>query len=169
MLICLDVDYRPDGSARPAAALFHDWPDSAAAHELVVWVEEVEAYEPGQFSRRELPCLLAALEQARRIAPLGTVIIDGYVTLDADGRPGLGTYLWQALDQTLPVIGVAKTAFAGSPHALALRRGRSARPLYITSAGLDPQDAREAVGRMAGDHRLPTLLKRVDFLCRHAP
>ena len=63
------------------------------------------------------------------------------------------------------MIGVAKTAFAGAP-AVPVVRGDSARPLYVTAAGLDPQLAARHLAAMHGPHRLPTLLKRVDTLAR---
>ena len=101
--------------------------------------------------------------------PITAVVIDGYVTLDVAGRAGLGAYLYGALGSSVPVIGVAKTAFQGSPHALPLCRGDSQRPLYITAAGMDIQLAARCIAQMAGPHRLPGLLKRADQVCRRAP
>lgn len=173
MLICTDVDYRPDGTARAAGVMFREWTDATPTHELVVSVAEVEPYQPGAFYRRELPCLLALLEQAAQLHPLDAVMIDGYVTLDACGRAGLGLYLFEALPRVLsvavPVIGVAKTAFQGSGHAVAVTRGDSLTPLFITAVGLDVAEAAGHVVQMAGPYRLPTLLKRADALCRRAP
>jgi len=45
-------------------------------------------------------------------------------------------------------------------------RGDSRRPLYVTAAGLDPAAAALHVRSMHGPFRIPTLLKRVDQLCR---
>lgn len=169
MIACTDVDYRPDGSARAAALLFAGWADAQPLSEWTLRVDGVEPYLPGQFFRRELPCLLAVLEEVRQMAgPLSVVVIDGYVTLDAAGTPGLGAHLYAALGEAVPVIGVAKTAFRGSPHALALCRGSSRSALYVTAAGMELVEAGRAVRAMAGPHRLPTLLKRVDQLCRQA-
>ena len=61
--------------------------DSDVLEEKVVAVAGVKAYQPGQFFRRELPCLLAVLCQLR---PRDVVLIDGYVWLDSLGAPGLG-------------------------------------------------------------------------------
>ncbi|ULH14697.1 endonuclease V [Deinococcus sp. KNUC1210] len=175
MLVCTDVDYRPEpsgtgDSARAAAVLFRDWPDAAPAHELVQRLDEVLPYQPGAFYQRELPCLLAVLEAATQVAgALTAVVIDGYVTLDAAGRAGLGAYLYGALGRSVPVIGLAKTAFQGSPHALPLCRGDSQRPLYITAQGVDVREAARCVAQMAGPHRLPALIKRADQVCRRAP
>ncbi|QFP75401.1 endonuclease V [Deinococcus sp. AJ005] len=166
MLICTDVDYRPDGTARAAGVLFREWTDATPTWELVVPVPQVEPYQPGEFYRRELPCLLALLEGAAQVHTLDAVVIDGYVTLDAGGRAGLGAHLFAALNQQVPVIGVAKTAFQGSGHALAVTRGGSLNPLFVTAAGTDIAQAAAQIARMAGPHRLPTLLKRADTLCR---
>jgi deoxyribonuclease V len=45
-------------------------------------------------------------------------------------------------------------------------RGGSARPLYVTAAGLSADEAARRVRDMHGPYRIPTLLKRVDQLCR---
>ena len=129
-------------------------------------VPEVAKYQPGRFFERELPCLLAVLDG--HLHDVAAVVIDGYVTLDTLGKPGLGTYLFDALDGKIPVIGVAKTAFQGSLHAVPVVRGASRTPLYVTTAGMDVQEAAEYLRDMHGPHRLPTLLKRVDRLCRSA-
>ena len=87
MLVCTDVDYRQNGSARAAALVFRDWPDAAPLSEWVEHVDGVQPYQPGEFYRRELPCLLAVLENiiAAQGVPLA-VVIDGYVTLPGRGR-----------------------------------------------------------------------------------
>lgn len=164
MIACLDVDYRATGACAAAVTLL-DWPDAAAASEYVVLVPEVQPYEPGQFFKRELPCLLAVLETLP-VTPT-TIVIDGYVWLDAASKPGLGAHLHEALQGRVPVIGVAKTKFRGSDLAREILRGDSQKPLYITTAGIDPETAAEHIRNMHGPYRIPTLLNRVDFLCRH--
>ena len=166
MYACTDVDYRPDATAQAAAVFFDAWSAEAPRFEATRKIEGVAPYEPGRFFERELPCLLAVLRDG--LPQLQAVVIDGYVTLDAGGRPGLGQHLFDALGAQIPVIGVAKTAFMGSPHALPLQRGEAKAPLYITAAGLPLHDAAEHIREMHGPYRLPTLLKRVDRLCRAA-
>ncbi len=51
-------------------------------------------------------------------------------------------------------------------HAVPLLRGTSARPLYVTAAGLPRADAADLVRRMAGRHRLPDAVRRADTLAR---
>ena len=93
------------------------------------------------------------------------MVIDGYVWLDDTPKAGLGGRLYAELSEAVPVIGVAKTPFEAAPHQ-ELRRGRSNRPLYLTSAGLSVSDAAHRIAIMHGPYRVPTLLKRVDELSR---
>jgi deoxyribonuclease V len=158
---CLDVAYRPEPVA--ACVLFSDWGDAAPASERVVRLDRAEPYVPGEFFRRELPALLRALED---VPPLEVVVIDGYAWL-GEGRMGLGARLHEALGGAVPVIGVAKTPFKSAESvAVPVLRGGSLRPLWVTAAGMDGAEAAARVRGMHGEHRLPTLLKRVDQLCR---
>jgi deoxyribonuclease V len=161
----VDVDYR-DPEAVAACVLFRDWPDEAPAAELVERIASVEPYQPGQFYKRELPCLLAVL--ARVAEPLEVVVIDGYVWLEDESHLGLGAHLYQALGRTVPVIGVAKTRYASARLAVEVKRGGSEKPLFVTAAGLDASRAGRLIAGMHGEFRLPTLLKRVDQLCRES-
>lgn len=165
MIAAVDVQYG-ETIAAAACVTFLAWPDAAPSGEFTAIVKGIDPYVPGELWRREMPCILAVL------GALGTppemVVIDGYVWLDAHERPGLGAHLFEALDGRIPVIGVAKTAFRGSEHACSVRRGASERPLYVTSRGISAADAAKAIEAMHGEHRLPTLLKRVDRLCRDA-
>ena len=161
MMACLDVAYRPEPVA--ACLLFTAWEDAAPAAEWVVRLDEAAPYVPGEFYRRELPALLRALATAPE---LEAVVVDGYAWL-GEGHPGLGARLYEALGGKVPVIGVAKTAFRSAEGvAVPVLRGESQRPLFVTAAGMDAQSAADGVRRMHGPHRLPTLLKRVDTLCR---
>jgi hypothetical protein len=60
------------------------------------------------------------------------------------------------------VIGVAKSAFRTATHAIAVLHGASARPLYVTAAGMPRADAAGLVRHMAAQHRLPDAQRRVD-------
>jgi deoxyribonuclease V len=161
---CVDVDYRGD-EARAACVLFRDWGDGEAAGEVVETVRGVAPYVPGQFALRELPCLLAVLD--RVAGPLEVVVVDGYVWLGEDARPGLGAQLYEALGRQVPVLGVAKSRFSGSRFAVPVVRGvNGTSPLYVTAAGMEAAEAARHVQAMHGPYRLPTLLKRADALCR---
>jgi deoxyribonuclease V len=162
MIACVDVDYR-DGGAAAACVLLHDWADAVPSGEHVERIAAVAPYEPGQFYRRELPCLRAVL--GRVADPVDVIVIDGYVWLAGEARPGLGAHLFEALGRTVPVIGVAKTQFEGAGGVPVLR-GDSRRPLIVTAAGMDAATAARHVQAMHGPFRIPTLLRRVDQLCR---
>ncbi|MCA9553099.1 MAG: endonuclease V [Myxococcales bacterium] len=166
MLACVDVDYRPSGVV--AAALgFEAWADDDAREaQTFRSVAPPAPYQPGQFYRRELPYLLNVLGLLS--APPDTVIIDGYVWL-ADDAPGLGAHLFEALQGGARVVGVAKRPFRGATNAVPVLRGGSQVPLYVTAAGMPVDEAARGVAAMHGAHRLPTLLKRVDRLCRDTP
>jgi deoxyribonuclease V len=167
VIVAVDVDYR-DTEVVAAAVGFDSWTADHASIEVVVTSDAPPApYEPGKFYRRELPHLRSAL--ALIVPPLTAIIVDGYAWLGADSGldavKGLGAHLYDALGQTTPVIGVAKTLFAGAT-AIEVVRGTSARPLYVTAIGIDAAQAAANVLAMHGEHRIPTLLKRVDTLAR---
>ena len=164
-----DVDYRDTG-ARAAVLLADTWTSAAPSAGHSLDLTEVAAYEPGQFYKRELPCLLALLQRLPLpIGALQALVIDGHVWLDAQGRPGLGAHLHQAVGGALPVVGVGKTAFGpltGTAAVAEVRRGTSQRPLYVSCVGMDLGQAAAQVTSMHGEHRVPTLLTAVDHLAR---
>lgn len=174
MILAADAHYF--GSAamprgRVAGVLFESWEDSSPALASALERPCSADYEPGQFFRREMPLLLALLEtlDASGHRP-ECVVVDGYAWLGglgpADARPGLGAHLWEALGRSIPVVGVAKTRFEGTPSEQEIFRGQSARPLFVSAAGMGQSEAMRRVASMHGSHRLPTLLARVDRLCR---
>ncbi len=163
MITCFDVGYS-DTVARAACVVINDWRDSEPLAEYVADIQDVQSYQPGEFFRRELPCILAVLKKIDR-AP-SCIVVDGFVWLDRDQRPGLGAHLYESLHRQVPVIGVAKNPFKDTDHATALRRGISARPLYVTTVGMAIIQAVENIRVMHGRHRMPTILKRADQLSR---
>ena len=96
MIICLDVQYDNDcGTAVAAGICFEDWGDAEPCAEYRVEVEGVADYVPGEFYKRELPCLLEVLGKVRR--EIEYIIVDGYVWLK-EGKAGLGAYLYHSVD-----------------------------------------------------------------------
>lgn len=165
MILCLDVDYR-DNFAQAAGLVFEDWPVATAIKEYTTLISPVAAYEPGSFYKRELPCLLALINQVEE--SVDYIIVDGYVWLNETKQPGLGAYLFEALPKSIPVIGVAKNAFRQkNPYAKEIRRGESDKPLFVTSVGVEIDLAVTYIGNMHGNFRIPTLLKKVDQLARY--
>jgi deoxyribonuclease V len=156
-----DVSYPPDGGAIAAVVICDGPRYGTVLDRRTVTLTDVEPYRPGAFYLRELPALRAVLAG---LEPLDLLIVDGYVDLDPDGTPGLGAHARTAFG--IPVIGVAKTAFATATHAVPVRRGQATRPLYVTAAGLPLKEAADLVRAMAGPHRLPDALRLVDRLTR---
>lgn len=163
MILAVDVHYEDD-SATAAGVLFQSWESDEPESETVLRVRSTSEYVPGQFYLRELPCILSLIEDLGR--PFSCIIIDGYVFLGEERKPGLGMHLWELLERNVPVIGVAKSAFHGTPEDAKVFRGGSRRPLFVTSTGIPLEEAKDSIRRMNGEHRIPTLLKRVDVLCR---
>jgi len=161
MFAAADVHYPLSGGARAALVLATDATYSTIVSEKTVLVEHVAPYQPGEFYLRELPPLRAVRADVEQLELL---IIDGYVTLDPDGKPGLGAYAHAEF--AVPVIGIAKTRFAPATHAIPVLRGSATRPLYVTSAGIRPADAADLVRAMTGKYRLPDALRRADALAR---
>jgi deoxyinosine 3'endonuclease (endonuclease V) len=91
------------------------------------------------------------------------IIIDGYVFLDDNQKAGLGYHLYKSLEDDIPVIGVAKTAFKDNKALVAeVYRGISRKPLFVTSIGIELKDAAENIRNMHGGFRMPGLLKLLD-------
>lgn len=165
MILAVDVDYRAQGAV-VAGVVFNAWTSEAPCEELTVYIDTVAAYVPGQFYRRELPCILALLERLH--CHLDVIVIDGFVHLGSDHHPGLGAHLRKALGGKVAIIGVAKSNFKDTPPETELFRGNSQHPLYVTSAGVCLATAKASIACMSGPYRIPNLLKRADTLCRIA-
>lgn len=157
----VDVYYPASGGARAALVAAADRTFAEVTVRRTEFVPDVAPYVPGQFLRRELPPLRAVLAG---VTGLELLVVDGYVDLAPDGRPGLGAHVHAELG--VPVIGVAKTRFATATHAIPVARGGTSRPLYVTAAGIPAADAAVIVHQMSGAFRLPDALRRVDALAR---
>ena len=167
MLISIDAHYR-EKYAKTIGLLFHDWKDSEPADIVTSITTGAYEYEPGFFYKRELPCIMDLLSQTD-LEEIDMIIIDGYVYLDGNKKPGLGHHLYKELNSKIPVIGVAKSAFFEN-HATDIvsevLRGKSTKPLYITSEGIELSKASDMIKGMHGEFRMPTLLKLMDSLTK---
>jgi deoxyribonuclease V len=164
VIVALDVDYGAR-LTRVAFVGFDDWGDERAAREGTATYPPAPApYASGQFFRRELGYLLTTLRDAVDVAP-SLIVVDGYTWLGV-GKPGLGAHLYEHLERKIPVVGVAKRSFRDNTLAIPVLRGTSKQPLFVTAAGIDAAAMAAEVSRMAGAHRIPVLLKRVDRLAR---
>jgi len=161
MKLAVDVHYR-EGYAKVVAIEFDKWTDKVPSKISEEIIENVEEYISGEFYRRELPCILEILKKTNK-SNLEMIIIDGYVQLDDDGKAGLGMYLYESLNKKIPIIGVAKKGFKDNvKHVVKVERGISKNPLYVTTIGLDLQDSANRIKNMAGEFRIPDLLKILD-------
>jgi len=77
MIAVFDVDYK-DTQAQCACLLIENW-DSLDYKTYKVLINDIADYESGSFYKRELPCILQALDSVSET--LDYIIIDGYVTL----------------------------------------------------------------------------------------
>ena len=162
MIAVLNVGYDEGShSARAAAVVFAKWQDAEPISEYTVQCSDIQDYVPGEFFKRELPCLTLVLETIQE--PLDLIIIDGYVSMG--DKPGLGMHLWDTLDGKVPILGIAKTRFHAA-YAIEITRGKSQAPLFVTAVGIEPTEAAKNVISMAGEFRIPAMLKRVDQLAR---
>ena len=161
MIAAFDVQYI-EHSCAAAAVIFSSYRDPRPSFIFTKLLPVAADYIPGEFFRRELPCILGLYKTIRQ--DIDEIIVDGYVTLG--DKPGLGRHLFESLDCKIPVIGVAKSKFKNS-SGQEVYRGKSKRPLYITSAGINLKEAADRILSMHGAYRIPTLLKQVDILARN--
>jgi deoxyribonuclease V len=162
----LDVTYALD-AAGVACLLADTWTAATPAMEISRCLTCAPAeYVPGEFYKRELPLLLAVINDVA-LRP-SMLVIDGYVWLGAKNEPGLGAYLFKALRGATPIVGIAKAPYRDDTWSERVYRGESCRPLYVTAAGFEATKAARLVSRMHGKNRIPTLLRQVDRLARAA-
>ncbi len=165
MLLAFDTYYF-DNKAKTVALTFRNWEGSIEQNIFSEVLENVEEYTSGEFYKRELPCILSLI---KKINPeeIELIIIDGFVYLSDDFKKGLGAYLYESLNQKVPIVGVAKTDFISlNNNKRLLLRGESKNPLYITAIGIDLDKATSNIQLMHGEYRIPTLLKRLDMITK---
>lgn len=165
MILAFDTYYF-DGKAKTACIQFNKWPDKENFTSYTETRENIAEYIPGEFYKRELPCILSLLN---KIDPVNieAIIVDGYVFLDDEGKLGLGGHLYSALQSKTPVIGVTKSNFKTIEKLKRpLLRGDSGNHLFITAIGIDIELAKENVKQMDGQFRIPTLLKVLDRMTK---
>jgi deoxyribonuclease V len=149
MIAAFDVQYSGKGYASAAAVMFSNYSDAKPASTFIGLMPEPADYRSGEFYRRELPCLLKLLEDIKETP--SEIIIDGYVMLG--DKPGLGQHLFESLAGRVPVVGVAKSKYRGS-HGVEIIRGRSLKPLYVTSAGVKLLETAEKISKKRDDLKI---------------
>ena len=165
MILITDVHYQ-EQNATVAGVIADSWGSKSATRIVKEYLSGVADYCPGQFYKRELPCILRLIESIKQIPDY--IVIDGYVHFGNLNRPGLGEHLYRELGGIVPIIGIAKNYFSGVSDEYRLYRGQSTKPLFITSIGIELFESKHIVAEMHGNFRLPTLVKLVDSVCRES-
>jgi exodeoxyribonuclease-5/deoxyribonuclease V len=165
MILAFDTYYY-DNKAKTVCLEFENWSENKNFKILTEIIDNIEEYIPGEFYKRELPCILSLLNKID-INNVDAIIVDGFVYLDDENKFGLGAYLYEKLDTRIPIIGVAKTNFATiEKNKKTLFRGESKKPLFITAIGIELDIALKKIESMDGEYRIPTLLKELDRLTK---
>lgn len=161
MILAFDTYYW-ENKAKTVCLSFENWTNDKPVEVYAEIIEEIAAYEPGSFYKREMPCILSLLQQIN-LNDISLIIVDSFVLLDDDGKMGLGAHLFEALDSKIPIIGVAKTGFHNNKkNVRELLRGESKKPLFISAIGINLELAYNHVKSMHGIYRMPTLLQILD-------
>lgn len=165
MIYAFDSYYSGD-QAKTVCIAFSSW-DSEV--ETEIFTERTAAtadYESGAFYKRELPCILSLLKKID-LKEGDVIIVDGYVTLDNEGKIGLGGHLFKALEGKVAIIGIAKNGFNSvDDQRRSVYRGESQTPLFVTAIGTDVDEIALKIEQMHGNFRIPALLKKLDQLTR---
>lgn len=161
MILAID-SYYFENKAKTVCLIFEQWNSLKIKNSFTEIISNIENYVPGEFYKRELPCIISLISKLD-VTKIDFIIIDGFVYLDDNRKFGLGAYLYEKLSGKIPIIGVAKTDFISlNKNKQLLFRGKSKKPLFITSIGINIDDATEKIKIMNGEYRIPTLLKELD-------
>lgn len=135
MLLAADVHYKTD-YAKTALVLFEDWTNTTASQIIEVTTAEVLDYDLGLFYKKELPCILEALQKVD-LTGIDPVTIDRNVFIDANNSLGLEVHLYADLKAKIPVVGSAKTKFQNdNKTVLEVLVGESKNPLFVSCIGI---------------------------------
>ena len=107
MIALFDVDYRED-KAHAAAVIIENWQSEDPFRIYTKIIDNIEAYQPGEFYKRELPCLVSLISLFEE--KISVLVVDSYVWVKS--KKGLGGYLYDHFQGKYPVVGVAKSRFA---------------------------------------------------------
>lgn len=161
MILAFDTYYY-ENKAKTVCLGFKDWEVEGSYQIFSETITDVAEYVSGEFYKRELPCILSLLSKID-IKEVNLIIIDGFVFLNDENKFGLGAYLYIALNEEIPIIGVAKRDFVSiEKNRKKIFRGVSKNPLFITSIGIDLNLASKKIEELNGEYRIPNLLKELD-------
>lgn len=171
--------YYYKNQAKTVGILFENWGDLEPSLTVSSWLGEDSygPYIPGEFYKRELPCIINLFQTNNiNLKEIDTIILDGLARLPGSSTEGLGIHLqnrivelWPDLDfYDIPAImGVAKTKFGDVENdegTCTVLRGTAKTPLYVNTTWhlMSSTEAAEHLKEMHGDYRIPTLLKILD-------
>lgn len=167
MIVVIDADYNEDTKKGHVAGILAKTPLDAKESGIVTGiVEHVEEYQPGQFYKRELRCVEEVLRQvkAKRLGKVEMILVDGYADFGTE-QASLGTHVYA--EYRIPVIGIAKNPFHSCVVSnTEVYRGSSEKPLFVTCKGIQHERAKDIVRKMAGEYRIPALVKLADKIAR---
>jgi len=166
MILAIDVKYNNEEAIAKAVGVLFNRMDKMPERTIIKYVQNIHAYIPGLFYKRELPCILEILKDVN-LTDIEAIIVDGHVYIDNENNYGLGAHLWQNLNGAIAVIGVAKTEFRSNKETvIKVFRGESIKPLYVSAIGMSNIEAANIIKQMHGEYRMPTVLKEVDRLTK---
>lgn len=189
--IAIDA-YYVGNTCHVVGGIFNKWCDEHVSKFIYADVKVNSEYIPGEFYKRELPGILKLLEQVNldefdtiivdgyvHLKELGYISDDGRF-ISGPVKRGLGCHLRTALSsyymerkpkKRLNIVGIAKTLYGDDSEYGQCYRGDSKKPLYITGLNLYRGKYGKllctfglvnAIKRMAGNYRIPTIIKEVD-------
>ena len=139
MILALDVHYKEKDAK--VVGVFFNWKNEESIKTIIESVTNLNEYIPGEFYKRELPCLIKLIEKID-LSNIEAIIIDGHIYVDNYETFGLGGKLYEYLNKKIPIIGVAKNSFySNSLTVKEIFRGSSKKPLYVSAIGIDIDEA----------------------------
>ena len=178
MILVTDVFYNEiNNSAHIAGAVINDWTSDKIVETYELDKIDIDcAYIPGQFYKREMPCLIElwnSIPESKK-AQINTFIVDGFYDI-WDGRPGLGHHFRDWLIENgynVEVVGIAKSPCRETnKFTLPVYRTEESKTskcrsaLWVNGSNME-NDYQNKVLNMAGKYRIPTIIKKVDKLSR---
>lgn len=178
MILITDVFYNENENAAHIGAItIEDWTSTTIAKQWEIDKKGIDCeYIPGQFYKREMPCLIELWntisdEDKKNI---DTIIVDGFYDI-WDGRPGLGHHFHDWLIDNgydVEVVGIAKNPCRETNEfTLPVYRTEASKTskwrnaLWVNGSNME-HNYQEKVLKMDGKYRIPTMIKHVDKLSR---
>ncbi|MDZ5460919.1 endonuclease V [Azohydromonas lata] len=165
MKLAVCVHFHGDGVVAAGVA-FDEWDAPEASRTFTSRVAHIDKPLRAELDLRALPCLMLLLQE-HALRP-DVILMDAPVHLDASETPGLGLKLYEALGGRLAIIGVSTRSMPGMPAQFEVFREEEARPVIVTSVGVDIGAAKTRVRAMHGKRRIPTLLKLAARIARES-